>query len=566
MSTDLGSGHSVRAVTAAVTASLVVASVLLAASTARAGYWMRSTCVNPNGTAAPSEGWSGMAGGGTGFGSNNSAGCGPHMFGLLSTAAAVPVGAYEGVVYVPPEGSTLSGGIVGVNLLADGGGVNASGVAAVFSPSYAYDASNVVFQCASGLSPCSGATNNYVGPVGMPSGRGGNLYVVATCGGNAGWTCNARGSQGAWSRVVVYYANILLASTQTPTASDFRGTLLEPGAHGTAGLSFAASVPSGPGIYKVTVWIDDKAVYDAMPNSNTGKCIPVGSDRDTGALFFAYQQPCLRAQTIDVQVRTASLRDGEHQLRVAITDAAQNTQTVLRRTITTNNRTTANSTLTSDPPAAGSPGAAPGQPAYALVLDAPTRRLARGVRRGWRRSGIQLSGTLVSNAGTPAPGIAVSLFARHAGRAETEVLARAVTDASGRWTLTATRGPSRFLTITYGAQAPPAGPSAVTIRQTVVPALSLTAAAPGHTRLRFRGRFTGRPLGSPRPLIVIEVRRGRRWQAVGQPVRVSESGGYTQTYEGGHAVVGRSYAFRAKAPATSLFATGISPIRRAMVR
>ena len=51
----------------------------------RAGYWMRSSCINPDGTPASSEGWSGFSNGVT-FGSTNSVACGPgiSMFALLS--------------------------------------------------------------------------------------------------------------------------------------------------------------------------------------------------------------------------------------------------------------------------------------------------------------------------------------------------------------------------------------------------------------------------------------------------------------------------------------------------
>ena len=91
--------------------------------------------MNPSQSAAPSEGWTSFAGGG-GYGSNNGTGCGPGspMYAILSTDAAVGVGANETLQYTPPGGSTLIGGSVDVSIYADGGGYNASGTAVAYSP------------------------------------------------------------------------------------------------------------------------------------------------------------------------------------------------------------------------------------------------------------------------------------------------------------------------------------------------------------------------------------------------------------------------------------------------
>lgn len=561
--------HRLETTRVTLVACAALAVVLAGASSAHAGYWMRSTCITPGGAPASSEGWSGFSNA-AGYGSTNSIGCGPGsaMFALLSTAAWAPVGAHQTLAYTPPAGSTLSGGTVAVDLLADGGGYNASGVAAVYTPSFAYDASNIVVQCAAGLTPCANGTSHYAGIVSLPANRGGSLFVSASCGGNAGASCNAGGSDGAWSRVRVPYANLLLTSGFAPTASEFRGSLLSPAAHGTASLSFAVEVAGGPGIYKVIATIDGKPVYDATPNTNGGRCAALGVDNVTGAAIFGYQQPCLRAQTVDLKVRTTTLRDGAHELVVVVADAAQNAQTVLRQTITVNNRTTASSTLTSNPPP-GAPAVVPPavDPVYALALDSRTQRFARGVRTVWAQSAIRLSGTLRSSSGLPVAGAGVALFAQSAVDGAPRIVARATTDAAGGWTLRAPRGPSRTLTIASGAQPDPASPRAIKIRQTVRPRISLRVEALGLGRLRFTGRIRVEPLGSPRPLVDIQTLNARRrWQDVGTSLRVSRTGAYSVTYDGGPKVIGGSYAFRTVARGTALFATGVSPIRRALVR
>jgi len=341
--------------------------------------------------------------------------------------------------------------------------------------------------------------------------------------------------------------------------------VLEPDAHGTASLAFTAA-DSGPGVYRVTVSVDGIAVYDSTPNTNAGKCVPVGTDPGSGVWMWAWQQPCVQSQTVDLLIATTLLRDGEHELKVTVTNPAAATSTVLRRTITTNNRTTVSATLTSDKPAPAANSSAAPPPVYAVELDAPTQRLVRGVRRGWASSALTLSGTLRNAAGVPAPAVIVTLFARNIGQPSVRPVARATTDAAGHWVLAAPRGPSRLLAISYGEQPDPAAASAIKIHQTVTPGVTLRVQALGNARLRFSGRVRIKPLGTPRPLVVIQTRIGRKWQGVGRTVRVSPTGSYTVAYAGIRDIIGTSFVFRAVTPATRSFATGISPIRRKVVR
>jgi hypothetical protein len=313
-----------------------------AVSPAYAGNWMEVSCENPNLSAAPSEGWSSFAAGG-GYGSNNSTNCGPGnpMFAILSTDAAVGVGSAETLQYTPPGGSTLIGGQVDVALYADGGGYNASGTAVAYTPNYAYDGSDVFFQCASGLPPCANGSYDFAGVLGIPAGRGGNLYLSAGCGGHEGYACNSGGSEGAWSLVRLWWANFLLSSSASPSASAVSGTLLSPGARGVQELAFTATDAGGPGVYSVTAQVDGKALYSGTPDSNSGKCIPVGNSG--GALMFDYSQPCRPNEAVDIPLNTALVADGQHTLKVTVEDAAQNSSVVYDSTITTKNAPAASS-------------------------------------------------------------------------------------------------------------------------------------------------------------------------------------------------------------------------------
>ena len=465
-------------------------------------------------------------------------------------------GASEYLVYTPPSGSTLVGGSLLVGLAAHGYGYRAAATAAMFTPAYQYDASNVFLQCVPlGLASCQNGIPEYYGVVNLPANKGGNLYLGAGCIGQvAGTYCSAGGSRGVWSSVAVASANLLLASSSQPTASGFAGSLLTAGAHGNATLTFTAA-DTGPGVYRATVTIDGTAVYSATPNTNAGKCVPVGTDPASGALMFDWQQPCPRSQAVVVAVDTTKLLDGEHALKITLQNAAGNVSTVLAQTITTNNLTTISGKLTSDAPA---PPPAP-EPEYAIELDAPTRALVRGVRRAYRRSALTLSGTLRNSVGIPAPGVPVTLSARNGGQGDPVVLARSSSDPSGHWVLAAPKGPTRLLTITYGSGAK----GAITIKQAVRPSVTLTVRALGH-RLRFSGRLHVAPLGSPLPFVVIQARKGRKWQNVGRNVRVSATGSYRLTFADSRAR--GTYRFRAVAPTTPFFGTGISPIRKAVIR
>ena len=326
----------------AIVSMATMTTALLSTGSAYAGNWMEVSCENPNLSAAPSEGWSSFAAGG-GYGSNNSTSCGPGnpMFAILSTQAAVGVGAAETLQYTPPSGSTLIGGSIDAALNADGGGFNASGTAVIYTPNYAYDGSDVVLQCASGLPPCANGTYDYAGVVPIPGSRGGDLYLSAGCGGAPGYSCNTGGSEGAWSLVRMWWANLLLSNSATPGASGIGGTLLSPRARGVQDLAFTATDTGGPGVYTVTAQIDGKAVYSGTPDSNGGKCIAVGTSG--GTLMFDYSQPCRASESVDLPINTASVADGQHTLKVTVEDAARNSSVVDVATITTKNAPAASS-------------------------------------------------------------------------------------------------------------------------------------------------------------------------------------------------------------------------------
>jgi hypothetical protein len=531
-------------------ALIVGAGLLLGTSSAFAGSWMEVSCVNPNQSAAPSEDWTSFAGGG-GYGSNNGTSCAPGspMYAILSTDAGVGVGSNETLQYTPPSGSTLIGGSVDVSLYADGYGQDASGTAVAYSPEYAYNGSNVFFQCAAGLTPCANGTNDFAGVLGIPSGRGGSLYLSAGCGGDSGQACDEGGSEGAWSLVRLWWANLLLSSEATPNGSSVGGTLLSPNAEGTAEVTLDAADPGGPGVYLVTVEIDGKAVYSGTPNNNGGKCVPVGTSGS--ALMFDYGQPCPASESVDLPVNTTTLANGQHTLKIVVQDAAGNSAVVYDGTITT--KQPANGSLGAMPGPGTSAGIAGSSAAPAGIANGITAsraaQLRLGVRskitRGYAHRAVRITGRLLSAAGQPITGATLAVLQQVSGSPTSTVIAHARTGSNGTFATTAPGGPTRTIEVAYRAFSTDANYAALAAIQESVSAGVRLKVSPRRTSPEGTITLSGRVLGPvPAQGVVVEllVHYRGRWEPFRDP-RTDSRGRFHVAYQfqGG---VGR-FPFRA---------------------
>ncbi len=533
----------------ALTLALVVLGGLVAASSAYAGSWMEVSCVNPSQSAAPSEGWSSFAAGG-GYGSNVGTGCAPGspMYAILSTDAAVGVGSNETLQYTPPGGSRLIGGSVDVSFFADGGGYNASGTAVAYTPEYAYNGSNVFYQCASGLPPCANGTYDFSGVLGIPSDRGGNLYLSAGCGGHEGYACNSGGSEGAWSLVRVWWANLLLANEATPTGSGITGTLLNPNAEGTAELTLNAADPGGPGVYLVIVQIDGKTVYSGTPNSNGGKCIPVGTSG--GALMFDYSQPCPASESVDLPINTTSLPNGQHTLKVLVQDAAGNSAVVYDGSIST--KQPASNSLGALP----GPGTSGGGSPAAAAVGAPngstasrqsklTLGLKRRITRAYAHRALRVSGRLLDGRGHPIAGATLDVLQQISGSPNLSVIGHARTRANGTFIAAVPGGPTRTVEIGYRAFSTDTGYAAVAKIAEAVGAGVRLDVSPHSTGSEGTITLKGRVLGPVPPggvVVELLVHYRGRWEPFRAP-RTDSRGRFQVVYqfEGG---VGR-FPFKA---------------------
>jgi hypothetical protein len=471
------------------------------------------------------------------------------MFAILSTDAAVGVGSAETLQYTPPGGSTLVGGQVDVALYADGGGYNASGTAVAYTPNYAYDGSDVFFQCASGLPPCANGSYDFAGVLGIPAGRGGNLYLSAGCGGHEGYACNSGGSEGAWSLVRLWWANFLLSSEATPSGSGVGGTLLSPNAEGTAELTLDAADPGGPGVYLVTVEIDGKAVYSGTPNNNGGKCVPVGTSGS--ALMFDYGQPCPASESVDLPINTTTLANGQHTLKIVVQDAAGNSAVVYDGTITT--KQPSNGSLGAMPGPGTSAGIAGNSAAPAGVPNGTTAsraaRLHLGMRskitRSYRHRAVRITGRLLSAAGQPIDGATLEVLQQVGGSPTLTLIAHARTGPNGTFVTTAPDGPTRTIEVAYRAFSTDANYAALAaVRESVSAGIRLNV-SPRRTSPEGTITLSGRVLGPvPAQGVVVEllVHYRGHWEPFRDPV--TDSRGRFQVvyqFQGG---VGR-FPFRA---------------------
>ena len=261
----------------------------------------------------------------------------PLLAELSVLGAAAPANSMELLTYQPPAGSALFGGSVDVNMSADGFGNAGGGSAVAKSQLFEPLVSTVFFQCVAFFQTC-GQSPDFSGVVSLPNDAQGNLIAGSRLPvqGPAP-PCDQNAKNNAWALMQVVWAHLLLSSSVSPAGSGFTGSALQRGVRGTAHVVFTAAESSGPGIYADSVAIDGQTVFSGTPNTNGGKCVPVGTDSATGALMFDYQQPCLTSEVVDVPVPTAGQPDGPHELAVTVADAAGNSSTVLDQTITTSN-------------------------------------------------------------------------------------------------------------------------------------------------------------------------------------------------------------------------------------
>lgn len=507
----------------------VVSILVLCTSSAQAGTWTLVSCTQPDGQPAPTEGWSTSATGAVGAYSGDTNTC-PEGGDLSAvTSGEAPQGAYEGPewVFTAPDGSTIAGGSISATLTSP------HGQAWLGTPSASYDAADVLANCQYNL-PC-GDDGAYSGsfPITHPGGT--SLYAVAVCVGpyEGATSCPANG--GLDAGVYVSTAEIALANTATPAASGFAGTLLSPDAQGTQELTFLASDPGGPGVYLVVVQIDGKPVYSGTPNTNEGRCVPIGES--DGTLMFDHMQPCRTSESVDLPINTTTLANGQHTLKVTVEDAAQNASVVYDGPITT--QQPANNSLGALPgPGASeaSAGLSPGLAQPNGTAASEGAHLQFGARspisRIYAKRALRVTGRLLNAQGLPIAGASLDVLQQIDG-ATLELIGRARTGSDGTFAASVPGGPSRLIEIAYRAFSTDTGYAAVAKLAESVDAGVQLGVSPHKTGSEGTITLSGRVLGPVPPQgVVVEllVHYRGHWEPFRDP-RTNAHGRFRVVYQ-----------------------------------
>jgi hypothetical protein len=526
--------------------------LLVLAAAAHAGRYHDYSCRTPSGESAPVDGWSGSTSGVHFTYVENTCSRGGALIAALGDQPAERQANTDVATWTLEVPSSEK--LAGATLWRAGDTAGGAAINGTYQFWFAGPTEPSIFdECIAGLG-CAGqgtsaqplaAENRLVVPA--PN-LGSHLYMKASCGGLSEFKCPvAVGDAHGYASVAdLYAADLVLEQNEGPSASNVSGPLAtENPVHGTSNLVFSATDP-GAGIYQALFSVDGNLVQNALVNENGGHCRNVGQTTDGLAAFF-YAQPCLKSVTAAVGFDSTTVSNGIHHLIVSVADAADNTATVLDRSVIVQNEL----------------GACNAEcDAHASLHTADARLLRRTITRRYANSGLTLAGQLVDHAGVPMKGAMIELRQQASYPTAPDVLvATATTDANGGWKLRVPRGPSRLLTVGYRSRSNnPTFATQLQYRETVAAGVRLSAprrARPGRA-FTFRGGLAGGYIPPGGALVSLEIFFGGEWREIAL-LRTNRRGAFAYRYT--FAAIGpATYRFRAQLPHTIgyPFASGAS--------
>jgi hypothetical protein len=585
------------------TSLALVASLALfgGAGSARAGEYHVYGCRMPDGTVAPTDGWT-EAKVGSSDSTQNTCATGGSLVAALSDGSAHEVEVDRaGWMFSSPAQMAISSARLLRAGDADGGwATNATYEFWLAGPENKDVEADVIDQCVAEFGCPTGVgdmsdvnTSSNIVTV-QPNNLGSHLYLNVSCAGNPKFVCpGGKGDSENNAAVVYLYASdLILQQSSQPTVSAVQGELATASPlAGTLDLSFHAEDP-GSGVYQAVFTVDGVPVARTLLSENSGRCRPVGQTTD-GLPAFLYLQPCPASLTADVPFDTTSLTDGTHHLLVSLTNAAGNSTPVLDRTVTVLNHPPA---TTSQTLGSTSPGQLPTtftkndpqsqqNPLPSLLPDNGSHASAGATLHvhwaatahasllGAYGRAQTVLGRLTAPDGSPIAGASLQVLStpRFQG-ARTIVLppARTASDGSFRVRLSAST-PSTHLTLAYSSHLGQSGPDVIAPLDLTVPARLTLRVTPRTSHAGGTIVFAGTLLGAPLPRggkqLVLEARPpGAPWRQF-QVLSTAAHGRYRATYRfrlPGPIV----YQFRAvsRLEADFPFATGSSPVVRVRER
>jgi len=530
------------------TVSLLLLAVCLCVGTpalqppvVRADTYDAYACTQPDGAAAPADGWAPFSNNAEMVAENTCSQANGYLTAGMLGYAEVPVGAEAGGTFSPPSGTTIKEATI--NWYYNNSDNQDTGYATAFESLEApYRGSQPFATCVHSAPCCCSGYHGHVSPENavkvpeqalQPEKRSpaASITMIAGCTAtvpDAGDHCDGGSLQFA-AVALMSMATVMLEDDSPPRVSVVGGSLTTGSElEGAQTLAITAS-DTGSGIYQAVLEVDGKQVQATTIDNNNGHCENVGQTSD-GRPAFLYVVPCkLEINDQYVTFSLAGILDGPHKLTVLVTDAAGNKTTAFTREVIVG-RGACNGTCVDQ---------------AQLVVSNP--KLLRPVTCRYARSAIKLSGVLREPTGAPVPGATLELLqqATYIG-APTVPIATTMTNATGQWTFDVRRGPSRVLVVAWRSHALDTGyASQIAYHERVFADIGL--AAPRRVRagvpFTFRGKLVGGYVPREGDIVQMEIFYLGRWRTI-ETVRSSRTGTFTYGYTFSETGKG-SYLFRA---------------------
>jgi len=418
------------------TVSLLLLAVCLCVGTpslqppvVRADTYDAYACTQPDGAAAPADGWAPFSNNAEMVAENTCSQANGYLTAGMLGYAEVPVGAEAGWTFSPPSGTTIKEATI--NWYYNNSDNQDTGYATAFESLEApYRGSQPFATCVHSAPCCCSGYHGHVSPENavkvpeqalQPEKRSpaASITMIAGCTAtvpDAGDHCDGGSLQFA-AVALMSMATVMLEDDSPPRVSVVGGSLTTGSElEGAQTLAITAS-DTGSGIYQAVLEVDGKQVQATTIDNNNGHCENVGQTSD-GRPAFLYVVPCkLEINDQYVTFSLAGILDGPHKLTVLVTDAAGNKTTAFTREVIVG-RGACNGTCVDQ---------------AQLVVSNP--KLLRPVTCRYARSAIKLSGVLREPTGAPVPGATLELIqqATYIG-APTVPIATTMTNATGQWT------------------------------------------------------------------------------------------------------------------------------------
>lgn len=529
---------------------LIVVGALAAAGPAAAGTFTVYACKKPDGTPAATDGWAaGQVDVGGAVTTSECASGGP-MRAELGSGAAHPKGTRADLVFTAPTGMPVVGYVV--YRTVDVGPNDPSTYA------YHYDlfednvaiAERCVVECKLGdpTRPL-GEASAFV----QSSTRTTQVTARASCSGDGDPQVTTCGTQARTSKVALHRVATVLEDTTDPElTSTPSGTLFDSSRaqSGVVSGSFSAK-DTGSGVFQATIDVDGRAVATSTLDDNGGKCqVP-----------FTARVPCKPQASGTASLDTTPLADGQHTVRLVISDATQTNDIAFGPvTITTRNAA----------PTRGTPNGA--NASDGALLTAFWRGTTTSTLRSAFRRRVVLTGFLKAPNGTPITSGLVDIFATNRSLGATEHrLGTVTTRSDGAWSYALRAGPGVNLVARYRAFSGDIGFAASRGALLIVRAAATLTLSRRSVRRGAAFTMTGKLRGGPVPRsgkdVVLQVFDGGRWRLVAV-VRASRAGVFRHTFRFQRGGGRRHFRLRALVRADDAYpyAQGASPIRTVLVR